>query len=145
MGINKIATERNANPPDGRTVLLVEDEAPLRRVITRNLARRGYYPIAVDSVRDAIAEMTMQLPDVLLLDINLPDRTGWDVLRWLRTAHRSVVVIICSAVRPPSSMLAEFRPDAVVVKPVAIGFLMDLIATASVGNQRDTRAGELVR
>ena len=76
-------------------------EAPLRRVIARNLTQRGHRPIAVDSVGEAIAPaLATRLPDVVVLDISLPDGTGWDVLRWLRTIHRPVVVIICSAIRP---------------------------------------------
>jgi DNA-binding response OmpR family regulator len=142
MGKRGIAIECDEKPTAGRTVLLVEDEAPLRVVIARNLMQHGHRPIAVDSVGDAIAAMTTRLPDVMLLDVNLPDGTGWDVLRWLRTIHRKVAVIICSAIPPSPQLLAEFRPDAVVLKPFSITVLMHLIATSGVGERPSVSAGE---
>ena len=71
----------------GRSVLLVEDEAPLRMILSRNLARHGYHLVAVDSVGDAIARMMAHIPEVIVLDVNLPDGTGWEVLRWLTTGR----------------------------------------------------------
>lgn len=142
MGQRGIATGGDGIPAASRTVLLVEDEAPLRRVVARNLAQRGHRPIAVDSVGDAIAAMATRLPDVVLLDITLPDGTGWDVLRWLRAIHRTVAVIVCSAIPPSPHMLAEFRPDAVVLKPFSIAVLMQLVATSGVGERASVPAGE---
>ena len=123
----------------GRTVLLVEDETPLRTIIARNLIRRGHRLIAVDSVGDAIAAMTTRLPDVVLLDVNLPDGTGWEVLRWLRAVHHHVAVIVYSAVPPSTKRLAEFRPDAVLMKPFPMDSLVELIATVGLP---DRAAGE---
>jgi DNA-binding response OmpR family regulator len=142
MGKCGIATERDGEPTVRRTVLLVEDEAPLRRVIARNLTQRGHRPVAVDSVGEAIAALATCLPDVVVLDISLPDGTGWDVLRWLRNLHRTVVVIICSAIPPSPHMLAEFRPDAVVLKPFSIAVLMQLVATSGAGERGAVSAGE---
>ncbi len=118
----------------GRTVLLVEDETPLRTIIARNLVQRGHRLIAVDSVGDAITEMTTRLPDVVLLDVNLPDGTGWEVLRWLRAVHHHVAVIVYSAVPPSTKRIAEFRPDAVLMKPFPMDSLVELIATVGVSN-----------
>lgn len=126
--------------PQGRTVLIVEDETPLRTIIARNLTRRGHRLIAADSVGDAIAEMTMRLPEVVLLDVNLPDGTGWEVLRWLRAVRHRVPVIVYSAVPPSPKRLAEFQPDAVLTKPFPMDSLLHLIAT--VGMPEVTAAEE---
>ena len=116
-------------PPAGRTVLLVEDEAPLRMIISRNIKERGYRLIAVDSVGEALVKMMAQIPDVIILDINLPDGTGWEVLRWLRAVNRQPAVIVYSAVPPSAKRIAEFRPDAVLMKPFPMDCLIELIAT----------------
>ncbi len=118
----------------GRSVLLVEDETPLRTIIARNLVQRGHRLIAVDSVGDAIAAMTTRLPDVVLLDVNLPDGTGWEVLRWLRAVRHHVAVIVYSAVPPSTKRIAEFRPDAVLTKPFPMDSLIELIATVGISN-----------
>src|SRR4029077_5915304 len=68
---------------DYRHVLLVEDDASLCQVIGRNLARRGLEVRTVPSVNDALRAVAQMRPDLLLLDINLPDRSGWELLRAL--------------------------------------------------------------
>jgi DNA-binding response OmpR family regulator len=114
---------------DGRAVLIVEDEQPLRMVITRTLARQGHRPIAVETVRGTITEMMARLPDVVLLDINLPDGTGWEVLRWLCAAVLHIPVIAYSAVPPAAKRVAELHPDAVLTKSFPMDCLRDLVAT----------------
>lgn len=113
---------------DGRAVLVVEDERSLRMVITRTLARQGHRPIAVETVQGAIAELMVRPPDVVLLDVNLPDGTGWEVLRWLRATGLHIPVIIYSAVPPSTKRVAELHPDAVLIKPFPMDCLLDLVA-----------------
>ncbi len=113
----------------GRTILIVEDERQLRMIIARNLKERGYRYIAVDSVGEALIKMMAQIPDVIVLDVNLPDGTGWEVLRWLRAVNQRPAVIVYSAVPPSAKRLAEFQPDAVLMKPFPMDCLVELIAT----------------
>jgi CheY-like chemotaxis protein len=128
------------------SVLIVEDETLLRHILTLNLARHGYTVAEADSVDSAIEALTaFSRPfDVILLDINLPDNTGWDVLRYLRqreegvaTMERRSRVVIMTAVRPAQRRLDEFHPDAVLLKPFPIDALLRLIER----NLRMTAAG----
>lgn len=112
----------------GRVVLLVEDDPTLRTVIARNLAIRGYLVTVVDSVGGAISAMCARLPDVALLDVHLPDGTGWEVLGWLRAAGHRVPVVICSAAPLSQKRAAEFQPDAVLLKPFPIHSLVEMVA-----------------
>ncbi len=124
-------------------ILIVEDELALRRVITLNLVRRGYTVAEADSVTSA-NEACAASPepfDLILLDIYLPDQTGWDVLRNLvecgppkpvGTAPGEIglsrpEVIVMTAVRPKQSRLDEFQPAAVLLKPFPIAALLQLI------------------
>ena len=125
-------TENDTTPKgaaQGRMVLLVEDEPPLRTIIARNLIARGHTLVAVDSVGDAITAMGVRLPDVALLDVNLPDGTGWEVLRWLRAVGQRVPTVVYSAVPLSQKRVAEFQPDAVLLKPFPMDSLVELIAT----------------
>ncbi|MHB8644636.1 MAG: response regulator transcription factor [Thermomicrobiales bacterium] len=123
-----------ADAARGRAVLLVEDETRLGTIIARNLTRRGHHLTVVDSVGQAIAAMSTRLPEVVLLDVNLPDGTGWEVLRWLRANRSRVAVIVYSAVPPSPKRIAELRPDAVLTKPFPMDSLVGLIATVGVAD-----------
>src|SRR5690606_17574448 len=99
-----------------RRVLLVEDERRLRGILARYLRAKGHAVTEVDSAGAASAALAGATFDVLLLDVNLPDSTGWDVLRRLGNsdvaARPRPCVVIVSAVPPAPSRLAQFQPDA---------------------------------
>ncbi len=72
--------------------------------------------------------MTERMPGVLILDVNLPDETGWEILRWLRTlsgAHPHVIVL--TAFRPSRTRIDDLAPDAVLTKPFPIDALSRLV------------------
>jgi DNA-binding response OmpR family regulator len=122
-------TDRQAAVPPTRyrSVLIVEDEPPLRRVVSRNLTGRGLRVREAETAAEALSALRSEWPDLLLLDINLPDRTGWDVLRELRQDGVEVPTIVISAVRLGASRLEEFRPLAYVPKPFPLEALLRLV------------------
>ena len=115
------------HPPEFRRVLLVEDEVPLRRVIARNLTSRGMDVCEAGTATDAVRAATTEHPDLLLLDINLPDQTGWEVLRELKRRGTDVPTIVVSAVRVSQGRLEEFHPLAYLPKPFPIEALLRLV------------------
>jgi DNA-binding response OmpR family regulator len=123
-----------------RRVLLVEDEVPLRMIIARNLTNRGIEVCEAGTAVDAVRAATKERPDLLLLDINLPDQTGWEVLRELKRHGTEVPTIVVSAVRVSQSRLEEFRPLAYLPKPFPIDALLRLVVgdrTAARGDPLD--------
>jgi DNA-binding response OmpR family regulator len=111
-----------------KLILLVEDEATLRRIIARNLVARGHRVVEADSARDALARLNEDEPDLLLLDINLPGRSGWDILREIRRQGKHVPAVIVSAVRLDPAQLDEFRPLAFLPKPFSLEALPRIVA-----------------
>ena len=109
------------------TVLLVEDEATLRQVIARNLASRGHLVREAATASEALQEVEGFQPDLLLLDINLPDRSGWDVLRELRDRGIEIPTVVVSAVRVSPTRLAEFKPLAYLPKPFPLEALLRVV------------------
>src|SRR5215813_11489104 len=111
-------------------VLIVEDEAPLRHIVARNLERRGHQVVEAESVAEAEAALQRkgQRWDLILLDVNLPDASGWDVLRQMHDgAQPGPRVIVMSALRPAQSRIEAFKPDAVLLKPFPIEALLRLV------------------
>ncbi len=106
----------------------MEDEATLRRIIARNLVARGHRVVEADSTRAAVARLNEAEPDPLLLDINLTDRSGWEVLREIRCQGKTVPVVIVSAERVDHAQLDEFRPLAFLPKPFSLEALLRIVA-----------------
>lgn len=112
------------------TILLVDDETRLRQAIARSLTARGHRVDEARSCREALSAVSRQRYDLLLLDVNLPDATGWDVLRDLRASGASIPAVVLSAVPPSASRIREFRPLGVLHKPFPIDALLRLVRQA---------------
>lgn len=69
-----------------RTVLIVDDEAPLRRVLERSLTRQGYHVVGAGSAETAYELLAAEPADALLLDIHLPTMSG--LALYLAIVHR---------------------------------------------------------
>jgi DNA-binding response OmpR family regulator len=113
-----------------RRVLVVEDESSLRKIIARNLSARGVEVGEAGTAAQAVESACSDKPDLLLLDINLPDKSGWDVLRELKLRGNEVPTIVVSAVRVSQSRLDEFHPLAYLPKPFPIEALLRLVVGA---------------
>ena len=110
------------------SILLVDDEPAITDVLARNLRARDFEVRTVATGKDALLALTEAVPDVLVLDINLPDLTGWEVLRRLSPVDRQrVPVIVFSASPLAPSRVAEFRPAGVLVKPFPVDALRRLL------------------
>jgi DNA-binding response OmpR family regulator len=119
-------------------VLVVEDEATLRRVVVRNLTARGLAVREAETAAEALRAVADERPDLLLLDLNLPDRSGWDVLRELRRQGIELPTIVVSAVRCGPERLGEFRPLAYLPKPFPLDALLRLVMPSAEAEASET-------
>ncbi len=65
------------------TVLVVEDESNVRKLVVVNLISRGYSVLQAANVQQALEHLNTATPDLMILDIKLPEMTGWDLLSQL--------------------------------------------------------------
>lgn len=119
-------------------ILLVEDEFQLRRIITMNLARRGYSIGEADTVEEAfdmlLAAWEAGYPfDLIILETHLTERSGWDLFRLSRAPEQMrgsaslPPVVVMSALPVARSRVSEFGPAATLLKPFPIETLLRLV------------------
>ncbi|MEU9577534.1 response regulator transcription factor [Streptomyces chilikensis] len=89
-------TEPSATEPRHR-LLVVEDEPSIRTLLESTLRLTGYRVSSVETGRSALAEVERVHPDLLLLDVMLPDLDGYEVTRRLREAGNHVPVLFLTA------------------------------------------------
>jgi DNA-binding response OmpR family regulator len=127
----------------GHPILLVEDEGPLRKIIGRNLEKRGYRVVETATGAAALTALRAGTPALLLLDVNLPDVTGWDVLRALRVELRQrIPTIVVSAVMQNPKRLHEFSEVTFLHKLFPLETLLRLVAD-KLGVDRTNLTGEV--
>ena len=131
-----------------RTVLLIEDEHTISNFICRALSANDYKPIAAASGQEGLSLFFSHGPDLVLLDLGLPDMDGLEVLSQLRDLPREVPVIIISARDRESEKVKalDMGADDYVVKPFGVSELLARIRSTlrradrlrvSQGTQRD--------
>jgi len=126
----------------GARILLVEDDEVLSDLVNRNLEARGHEVSIARNARAALTFLRATTYDLIVLDINLPDQTGWDVLRAALSqgyikplvvdgGDGKLPVVVLSAVRVGPGRLAEFHPLAYLPKPFPMDALLRLAAEAA--------------
>ena len=115
---------------DGRgKVLVVEDDDALRPIVVRHLRGQGFTVTEATSAEAATTAFAGGLkPDAVLLDVNLPGDTGWDLLRGNAiVAAGSPPVVITSAGSVSPKRLMEFRCAGWLPKPFPMETLVDTL------------------
>jgi two-component system KDP operon response regulator KdpE len=116
---------------DGPRILIVEDEEPIRRFLRATLTTEKYRLLEADDGAKALMLAASQPPDLIILDIGLPDMSGIDLLRQLR-GWLSVPVIVLSALGHEQDKVAalDAGADDYLTKPFGVGELMARIRVA---------------
>src|ERR1044071_4702384 len=78
-------------------ILIVDDEELIRWTLREALCGWGFVPVEAETVSEALATFDAEQPTVVLLDINLPDGSGLDVLREVKRRQPHAVVIMITA------------------------------------------------
>jgi len=107
-----------------RRVLIVEDEPDVARLLAFNLEQAGFAVQVAATVAAALAKARERRPEVVVLDLMLPDGSGHDVCRALRSAHETadVGVLMLTARGDPEDRILglEAGADDYVVKPFVV-------------------------
>ena len=101
------------------TVLIVDDDAVLRRSLARALRLAGFRTDVAEGGRDALARIAASRPDVVVLDVSMPDLSGTEVCRRLRAGGNEVPVVMLSALDEADDRISGLQSgaDDYLVKP----------------------------
>ena len=113
-------------------VLIVEDDPPLRLAMTKALRSAGYEVATAKSGTEGLEAALADPPDVVLLDVMLPGKNGYEVLAELRAADPELPIVMITAKGEEADKVRglELGADEYVVKPVGVAELQARVAAA---------------
>ena len=123
-------------------VLIVEDNADLAAGIEYNLSLEGYETCIVEDGRRALTAAEQWIPDVILLDLMLPELDGYQVLQTLRSRGVKTPVVILTARAEEADKVRGFRLDAdqYVTKPFGVLELLERVRSLLRRSSREAAA-----
>ena len=114
-----------------RLVLVVDDEAPMRSLLVASLAVHRYRTLEADSARQAIELVARESPDLVLLDLGLPDADGLEVTARLREWTRVPIIVLSARGLEADKVRAlDAGADDYLTKPFGIDELLARIRVA---------------
>jgi two-component system KDP operon response regulator KdpE len=121
-------------------LLLVEDELPIRRFLRASLAGDGYRLVEAETGQQALKLAAQQPPDLVILDLGLPDMDGQEVLRRLREWLGAPILILSVRDQEQQKITAlDHGADDYLTKPFSTG---ELLARIRVALRRSARVGD---
>jgi two-component system KDP operon response regulator KdpE len=120
-------------------VLVVEDETQVMRFLRATLGAHGYRLAEAESGQQALLQATTRSPDLILLDLGLPDLDGVEVTRRLREWSATPIIVVSARGREEEKILAlDAGADDYLTKPFGAG---ELLARMRVALRNAARAG----
>jgi len=149
------------------TVLIVEDDKEIRRFVQTALSQGGHRVIEASTMRDGLMEAGTRKPDLIILDLGLPDGDGQDFIRDLRAWSRIPIIVLSARIDEADKVTAlDSGADDYLTKPFSIEEMLARVRAAlrrvaregaergpvvhigdvalDLNNRRVTRAGEVI-
>ena len=113
------------------SILLVEDEKNICDFITASLTAQDYKITTAHSGQEALPIITSQCPDLILLDLGLPDIDGMEIIRQVRTWASIPIIVISARTQEQEKVTAlDLGADDYLTKPIGTSELLARIRTA---------------
>jgi two-component system phosphate regulon response regulator PhoB len=129
-------------------ILIIEDERDLCEILEYNLQREGYTTLVANDGMEGLRKAQMQLPDLILLDLMLPGKSGLEVCRELKSGAntREIPIIILSAKTEETDQIVGFSLgcDDYVTKPFSIKVLLQRIKARQRGKEASPESADVI-
>jgi DNA-binding response OmpR family regulator len=122
--------EKRLGDVEKKRVLVIDDDLPLRGMLAAALRQHGFQVLLAGDGAEGQRAMTIHHPDIVLLDLAMPDVNGWDFLQRLQeTGHLGTVpiVVVSAHVRVEPQALLQMGVAAILPKPFNLSDLIDVI------------------
>src|SRR5438309_12118585 len=125
-------------------VLIVEDDRVIAEGMARHLASAGFDPVVVGKGEQGLARLRFERPDVVVLDLMLPERDGWSVIEAARAEGIGTPIVVVSARGTEHDRVhaLEIGADDYLVKPFSMN---ELVARVRASSRRTLRRDETPR
>src|SRR5437764_11460790 len=112
-------------------ILIVEDDPQIRRFLRATLTAEGYVYDEALTAAEGLSQVNARRPDLILLDLGLPDRDGLEVIRRVRESSQLPIVVLSARGEESDKIAAlDLGADDYVAKPFGVGELLARIRAA---------------
>src|ERR1035437_2832108 len=110
-----------------KKILVVDDESSIRDALSKVLQAEDYEVLAAENGQEAIEKIQSEKVDLLLLDLGLPVKDGWDIVIWLTEVNSQLPVIIITGRWNQRELAEKMGADALMDKPLDVSRLLQTI------------------
>ena len=111
-------------------LLVVDDEPPIRRLLSAGLVRAGYQVVEAGTARDALVSVQIDKPDAVLLDLGLPDRDGLELVPLIKAVGAALLVVSAREATEQKVAALDLGADDYVTKPFDTEEVLARVRTA---------------
>lgn len=122
--------EKRLSDVDRKRVLVVDDDMPLRGMLSAALRQHGFQVLLAGDGAEAQRAMAVHHPDIILLDLMMPNVNGWDFLQRLKETGflgKVPIIVISAHLRVDPQAVLQMGVAAILPKPFNLDDLIDLI------------------
>src|SRR5262245_29964313 len=125
-----MTTAQSVAPQRVADILVVDDDPDIRTFVTAALTYDGYRVREARDGQDALDRITDRRPDLLVLDLNMPGVTGWDVIERLQAARMPLPTVIMTAAYRARDEAARYGAAGYLGKPFDLETLFATVERA---------------
>ncbi len=126
----KIGRPKRKADVEKKRVLVIDDDLPLRGMLAAALRQHGFQVLLAGDGAEGQRALTIHNPDVVLLDLAMPDVNGWDFLQRLQeTGHigKVPIIVVSAHLRIDPQAVLQMGVSAILPKPFNLQELIELI------------------